>query len=136
MNRQVSIKQTRTADVNDTENAMMGSSVKSWVRKLTSRKFLMAMVPAIAAICALFGYSENQVVTIASAAVIVISSVGYMYTEGKCDQESIKASMDALMEIISGLEKENEMLRLSAVVVTEPEVPVEDDSSWVETLYK
>ena len=44
---------------------------------------------------------------------IVISSIGYMYTEGKCDQESIKASMDALMEIVNNLKKENEALRLA-----------------------
>lgn len=114
MNRQVSIKQVQVANVDNTENTMMvDSGVKSWVKKLTSRKFLMAMVPAIAAICAMFGYSENQVVTIASAAVIVISSIGYMYTEGKCDQESIKASMDALMEIVNNLKKENEALRLA-----------------------
>ena len=61
MNRQVSIKQVQVANVHNTENTMMvDSGVKSWVKKLTSRKFLMAMVPAIAAICAMFGYSENQ----------------------------------------------------------------------------
>lgn len=93
-------------------NQQVSTDAKSWVKKLTSRKFLMALVPAIAAICALFGYSENQVITIASAAVIVISSVGYMYTEGKCDQESINASIEALQDIIASLTSENNHLKL------------------------
>lgn len=101
MNQQVSTENTNNVLVSKEE------ATTSWIKKLTSRKFLMAFVPAIAAICALFGYGENQVVTIASAVVVIVSSVSYMWMEGKCDQESIKQSADALREIIENLQCEN-----------------------------
>lgn len=87
------------------------SNIRNLLTKYTSRKFLMALVPNVAAICAMFGCPENDVVVIMSAAVIIVSSVTYIMVEGKCDVASIGQVIDALdeaMELIQQLNKDDD----------------------------
>lgn len=64
--------------------------MKDFLKKLTSRKFIVTVITAIAGIITLI-IGENAVVDIiASALMIVVPTVVYCVIEGKIDAESVK----------------------------------------------
>lgn len=84
---------------------------RTLLTKLTSRKFLMAFIPAIVAIFTMLGYHENTVMVIASAAVIIISTIGYNIVEGKCDVAGITAALTEVTALMETLKTENAELK-------------------------
>lgn len=61
----------------------MQETVKQMIiRKLTSRKFWVAVSTIVSGLVLLFGYAESDAETIAGAVMIIGGCVGYMLAEG------------------------------------------------------
>ena len=80
--------------------------MKSFIKKLTSRKFLTCVAGVVMGICMAFGIDEGAVSTIAGAVTSVLSVVSYIIMEGKIDAEAakdtvgqVKDAVDAVREI-------------------------------------
>ena len=71
---------------------------KTILEKLTSRKFIVTIITAIAGIITLF-VGENEVVQIiASALMVVIPTVVYCITEGVIDSKSVQTITDTVAD--------------------------------------
>lgn len=70
--------------------------MKGYVKKLTSRKFIMAAMTAISGIAVLCGANRDVVTTIAGAAMALISALVYCITEGRIDAASVKSATGAV----------------------------------------
>ena len=70
----------------------------SLLKKLTSRKFLMAAITAIAGIVTLIVGDSVVVKTIAGALMTIVPTVVYCVMEGSVDAASVKAVTDATVE--------------------------------------
>ena len=69
-----------------------------WKKKLTSRKFIIAVITAIAGIVTLiFGHGE-EVNTIAGALMTIIPTLVYCIVEGTVDAASVKKIGDAVSD--------------------------------------
>lgn len=69
-----------------------------WKKKLTSRKFIIAVITAIAGIVTLiFGHGE-EVNTIAGALMTVIPTLVYCIVEGTVDAASVRKIGDAVSD--------------------------------------
>ena len=85
---------------------------KSILEKLTSRKFIVTAITAIAGIITLF-IGENEVVqTIASALMIVVPTVVYCITEGILDSKSIKTITEVAVDTAEKLGVSEEKVEL------------------------
>lgn len=74
------------------------TATQKLVRKLTSRKFLIAAIAAIAGIITLIVGDNAVVQTIAGAAMTIVPTVIYCIMEGVIDAKSIKTVADATAE--------------------------------------
>ena len=71
---------------------------KNILEKLTSRKFIVTVITAIAGIItAIFGENET-VQIIAGAAMTIIPTIVYCITEGVLDSKSVKTIADATVD--------------------------------------
>jgi hypothetical protein len=72
--------------------------MKDFIKKLTSRKFIVTAISAIAGVITLF-VGENEVVQIvASALMVVVPTIVYCITEGILDAKSVKTITDAIVD--------------------------------------
>ena len=65
------------------------------LKKLTSRKFIVTVIPVIAGVITLFVGNNAIVQTIASAAMVVLPTVVYCIMEGTVDAKSVKVITEA-----------------------------------------
>lgn len=68
---------------------------KDFLKKLTSRKFIVTVIPVIVGVITLFIGENAYVQTIASAAMVVLPTVVYCIMEGAIDAKSVKVITDA-----------------------------------------
>ncbi len=68
---------------------------KNILNKLTSRKFIIAMISAIAGVITLIVGDNEVVQIIASATMVIIPAVVYCIMEGAIDAKSIKVITEA-----------------------------------------
>ncbi len=68
---------------------------KNILKKLMSRKFIIAMIAAIAGVVSLIAGDNEVVQIIASAAMIIIPTVVHCIIEGTIDAKSIKTITEA-----------------------------------------
>ena len=83
-------------------------SMKEFLSKLQSRKFLTCVTGVIMGICMVFGLDENAINTIAGAVTAVASIVTYIYAEGKIDAEAvdkIKDTSEQVKDVIDVIEQ-------------------------------
>ena len=73
------------------------------LKKLTSRKFLLAVVSMAAGIAALCGADERIVSIVAGAAMTVLPAVVYCITEGRIDAASAQAVTGAVLDASAAL---------------------------------
>ncbi len=62
--------------------------MKAFLKKLTSRKFLLALAAAVCGIATALGADGEVIETITGAAVTLISTVAYCLVEGAIDKKS------------------------------------------------
>ena len=73
--------------------------IKDIIRKLTSRKFLLALAAVVSGIITAFIGNGETVRTIVGAAVTIIATVAYCIMEGVVDAASVKTVTDAAKDI-------------------------------------
>lgn len=61
----------------------------SFLKKITSRKFLAAVAGVVVGVCMVFGPDEGTVSTVWGAVASVVSAVAYIVTEGRIDAADI-----------------------------------------------
>lgn len=71
---------------------------KNFLKKFTSRKFIVSAITAIAGVITLFVGDSEIVKTIAGAAMTIIPTVVYCLMEGAIDAKSVKTITDATVE--------------------------------------
>ncbi|MBE6662822.1 MAG: hypothetical protein E7606_06080 [Ruminococcaceae bacterium] len=68
------------------------------IQKLTSRKFLLSALAALAGVCALI-FGENATVqTVMGALMVILPAVVYCITEGKIDAANVARIADAVTD--------------------------------------
>ena len=98
------------------------------VRKLTSRKFIIAVITAIVGIVTMF-VGDNEVVTvIAGAAMTIIPTVVYCIMEGVVDAKSVGAITDATVDAAEKLGADKNTVGVLEQMGTIGEVLVEDET--------
>ena len=68
------------------------------LQKLTSRKFIISALSAIAGICALIFGESHVVNTVTGAMMVIVPSVAYCIMEGRIDAESAKSIGSAITD--------------------------------------
>lgn len=77
----------------------------NFINKLKSRKFLTCVAGVVMGICMVFGLDESAVSTISGAVVAVLSTVMYIYTEGKIDAAAVKNAADKVENAVNEVNK-------------------------------
>lgn len=80
--------------------------LKSFLSNLLSRKFILAVVQIVAGLLLVFGFSDNSVAVISGAALSLLSTVAYIYTEGKIDAAAVGVTIEDVLEAIEVLQDE------------------------------
>ena len=73
--------------------------MKTFLKKLTSRKFLTCIAGVVIGICMIFGLDENTVNVIAGAVTSLCSVIMYIYAEGKIDAAAVDKIKDAAEQV-------------------------------------
>ena len=102
--------------------------MKNFIKKLTSRKFIVTAISAIAGIVTLF-VGENEIVQIvASALMIVIPTIVYCITEGVLDSKSLKTITDTVADTAEKLGVSQEKVEVIEQMGAIGEVLIEEDN--------
>ena len=73
--------------------------MKTFLKKLTSRKFLTCIAGVVLGVCMIFGLDEGTVNVIAGAVTSIVSVVMYIYAEGKIDAAAVDKIKDAAEKV-------------------------------------
>ena len=73
------------------------------IKKITSRKFIIAVITAIVGIITMFIGENETVSTIAGAMMTIIPTVVYCIVEGHIDAESVKTITNATVDVAEKL---------------------------------
>ena len=76
-------------------------------QKLTSRKFLAAVVGLITGLSMIFGLDENTINTVAGAIVSVSSVMTYIITEGVIDATAVGNAANKVQDAIEQVQGDN-----------------------------
>ena len=68
--------------------------MQTFLRKVTSRKFLAAVAGVATGLAMVFGVDENTISTVAGAVTTVASVVSYILSEGMVDAAAVGAKME------------------------------------------
>jgi phage shock protein PspC (stress-responsive transcriptional regulator) len=79
--------------------------MQTFIRKITSRKFLSCIAGVVLGISMIFGVDENVVSTIAGAITSVASVVMYIYTEGKIDAAAVSGAANKVTDAIDAVKE-------------------------------
>ena len=74
--------------------------MKSFLSKLTSRKFLAAIAGLISGITMVFGLDESIITQVSGAVVSVASVIAYIITEGKIDAAAVGQAAEDVAEVV------------------------------------
>ena len=87
--------------------------MKDFLKKLGSRKFLMALIPVISGIMTMANCDDSLIQLICSLILIIVPVTVYIVTEGVLDYTGIGLALDQIIEAVqkyidSKKEEENE----------------------------
>ncbi len=68
--------------------------MQTFLRKITSRKFLAAVAGVATGLAMVFGVDETVISTVAGAVTTVASVVSYILSEGMVDAAAVEASKE------------------------------------------
>ena len=68
--------------------------MQTFLRKITSRKFLAAVAGVATGLAMVFGVDETAISTVAGAVTTVASVVSYILSEGMVDAAAVEASRE------------------------------------------
>ena len=99
------------------------------IRKLTSRKFIIAVITAIAGIITVC-IGENEVVTvIAGAAMTIVPTMAYCIVEGVIDAKSVGVITDATVDAAEKLGASDDVVEVIEQMGTIGETLVDTENS-------
>lgn len=98
------------------------------IKKLTSRKFLLAAITAIAGLITTIVGDNVIVQTIAGAAMTIVPTIVYCVMEGKIDAASVKSITSATAEAAETLGASDKTVDTIEKAGTLAGIIVEDDS--------
>lgn len=70
------------------------------IRKITSRKFILALAGIFTGIAMALGVDSSEITTVAGAVTALASAVTYIIVEGRVDAEAVKKSVEATQEAV------------------------------------
>ena len=79
--------------------------MKTFIKKLSSRKFLTCVAGVVLGVCMIFGLDEGTVSTIAGAVTTVASVISYIIAEGKIDAAAVGDASNKVTGAIDAVEK-------------------------------
>lgn len=74
-------------------------------KKLTSRKFIMALAGVIIGVCGMIGFSDNTTAIIVFGCIEMLSIVGYMLVEGVIDHKSVSNMLTIAQQLMGMIDK-------------------------------
>jgi len=80
--------------------------MKNIFRKVTSRKFILAVAGIFTGIAMAMGVDSSDITTVAGAVTAIASAVTYIVVEGKVDSEAVKKSVEATQEAVEAVKGE------------------------------
>lgn len=80
--------------------------MSNFFKKITSRKFILAVVGVAVGICTIFGIDGDSIKDVAGAVVTAISAVSYIITEGKIDEANAKKNAEAINKGIDAIKEQ------------------------------
>ena len=83
--------------------------MRTFITKLTSRKFLSCVAGVVLGACMVFGLDTNTVNTIAGAVTSIASVVVYIYAEGKIDAAAVDKVKGAVDEVEASIDAVNKI---------------------------
>lgn len=78
--------------------------MSSFLKKVTSRKFLAAVAGFVTGLAMVFGLDESIVTSVAGAVVSVASVITYIITEGKVDAAAVSQAVESVQTAVETLE--------------------------------
>ena len=76
------------------------------IRKITSRKFILALAGIFTGIAMALGVDSSEITTVAGAVTALASAVTYIIVEGRLDAEAVKKSVEATQEAVETVKGE------------------------------
>lgn len=98
----------------------------NFLKKLTSRKFIVTAISAIAGVVTLFVGNNEIVQIIASALMVVIPTIVYCITEGVLDSKSIKTITETVVDTAEKLGASKEKVEVIEKIGEIGEILTED----------
>ena len=80
--------------------------MRTFLEKLTSRKFLAAVAGLIAGLAVVFGLEEGIMTTVSGAVMAVGSLIAYIVTEGRIDKEAVGNAAEKVQDAIDAVKGE------------------------------
>ena len=74
------------------------------IKKITSRKFIVAVIVIASGLAAAFKNASNPKIQIIGYAVAGVAGIAYMLIEGGIDKADVKAVADIASEALEGIE--------------------------------
>lgn len=102
--------------------------MKKLLKKLTSRKFIVTAISAIAGIVTLFSGENEMVQTIASALMIVVPTIVYCIMEGVVDSNSVKTITEVAVDTAEKLGASDAKIDVIEQIGAIGEVLTEEDT--------
>ena len=85
--------------------------MEKFVKKITSRKFIITVVIIAAGIGAALKSADNEKVQIAGYVIAGAAAVAYMAIEGTVDKASVQAETKNILDAVEGIEISSEELK-------------------------
>ena len=102
--------------------------MKNFTKKLTSRKFIVTTISAIAGIITLFVGNNELVQTIASALMIIVPTIVYCIMEGVIDSKSVGMITETVVDTAEKLGVSEEKIDVIEQIGAIGEVLTEESS--------
>ena len=99
---------------------------KNLLKKLTSRKFIVTAISAIAGIVTLFVGDNEIIQTVASALMIIVPTIVYCIMEGVIDSKSVKTITEVAVDTAEKLGASDAKVEVIEQLGAIGEVLVED----------
>lgn len=78
--------------------------METFIKKLTSRKFLTCVAGVVLGTCMVFGLDEGTVNIIAGAVTSLCSVIMYIYAEGKIDAAAVDKVKDTVEKVENAID--------------------------------
>ena len=100
--------------------------MNNFLKKITSRKFIVTAISAIAGVVTLFVGNSEIVQTIASALMVIVPTVVYCIMEGVIDSKSVKTITETVVDTAEKLGVSEEKVDIIEQIGNIGEVLVDD----------